>query len=47
MPFRQTFVIFDFKRIGILMFECINTHILFPKGNNRQHEHLANADKKK
>ena len=30
---------------GNLIFECIINLILFLKGNNRQHEHLANAGK--
>ena len=30
---------------GNLIFESIINLILFPKGNNRQHEHLANAGK--
>ena len=41
----QHFVIFYFVRKGILAFECALPIFWFPKGNNRQHEHLANAGK--
>ena len=41
----QHFVILYFVPNGILAFECILPIFWFPKGNNRQHEHLANAGK--
>ena len=43
----QHFVLLYFVHNGILAFECILPIFLFPKGNNRQHEHLANTGKNK
>ena len=39
------FVILDFKPMEIKYLNALLTLFCFPKGNNRWHEHLANAQK--